>query len=56
VYNILTKSDIPVKLVKLIKICLNETCSKVCIGMSMSYAFPIQNGLSQGDAMLPLLF
>jgi len=34
------------KLVKLIKICLNEAYSKVHVG-KMSDAFPIQNGLKQ---------
>jgi len=37
------------KLVRLIKMCLNETYSKVCIGKNLSDAFPIQNGLKQGD-------
>jgi retron-type reverse transcriptase len=36
--------------------CLNETCSKVRIGKHFSDAFPIQNGLKQGDALSPLLF
>jgi hypothetical protein len=39
------------KLVRLIKICLNEIYSKVRVG-----SFPIQSGLKQGDALLPLLF
>jgi hypothetical protein len=33
----------------LIKLCLNETISKVCIGKHLSESFPIQNGLKQGD-------
>jgi hypothetical protein len=36
--------------------CLNETYSKICIGKHLSGAFPIQNGLKQGDALSPLLF
>jgi hypothetical protein len=44
------------KVVKLIKMCLNETYSKVCIGKHLSHHFPIQNGLQQGDALLPLIF
>jgi hypothetical protein len=36
--------------------CLNETYSKVCTGKNLSDAFPIQNGLKQGDALSPLLF
>jgi hypothetical protein len=43
------------KLVRLIKICLNETYSKVLIGEHSSDIFPIQNGLKQGDALSPLL-
>jgi hypothetical protein len=39
-----------------IKICLNETYSKVHIGKHLSDSFPIQNGLKQGDALSPLLF
>jgi hypothetical protein len=36
--------------------CLNETYSKVCVGKLLSDKFLIQNGLKQGDALLPLLF
>jgi hypothetical protein len=42
--------------VRLIKMCLNETYSKVCIGKHLSESFPIQTGLKQGDALSPLLF
>jgi len=31
-------------------LCLNETCSEVCIDKNLSDAFPIQNGLKQGDS------
>jgi hypothetical protein len=44
------------KLVRLIKMCLNETYSKVRIGTHLSDNFPIQNGLKQGDASSPQLF
>jgi hypothetical protein len=44
------------KLVRFIKIYLNKTYSKVCIGIHLPDAFPIQNGLKQGDALLSLLF
>jgi hypothetical protein len=44
------------KLVRLIKMCLNETYSKVRTGKHLSDSFPIQNGLKQGDALSPLLF
>jgi hypothetical protein len=36
--------------------CLNETYSKVNVGKHLSDKFLIQNGLKQGDALLPLLF
>jgi hypothetical protein len=35
--------------------CSNETYDKVCIGKHLSDSFPIQNGLKQGDTLLPLL-
>jgi hypothetical protein len=44
------------KLVRLIKLCLNETYDKVCIGQYLSESFLIQNGLKQGDSLSPLLF
>jgi len=36
--------------------CLNETYSKVRRGKNLSNAFPIHNGLKQGDPILALLF
>jgi hypothetical protein len=44
-HNILIEFGIPMKLVRLIKICLNGTYSKVHIGKHLSDSFPIQNGL-----------
>jgi hypothetical protein len=55
-YSILLKFVIPKKLVRLIKMCLNETYSKVRVGNLLSDKFPTQNGLKQGDALSPLLF
>jgi hypothetical protein len=55
-YNILVEFGIPKKLVRLIKMCLNETYSKVRIGKLLSDTFPIQNGVKQGDALASLLF
>jgi sorting nexin-29 len=54
-YNILVEFGITKKLVRLIKMCLNETYSKVREGELLSDKFPIQNGLKQGDALSPLL-
>jgi hypothetical protein len=53
---ILIEFGVPMKLVRLIRLCLNETYSKVCIGKHVSDSFPIQNGIKQGDALSPLLF
>jgi hypothetical protein len=55
-YNIPLEFGIPKKLVRLTKIYLNETYSKVRAGKLSSDKFPIQNGLKQGDALSPLLF
>jgi hypothetical protein len=44
-YNILLEFGIPKKLERLIKMCLNETYSKVHVGKLSSDKFPIQNGL-----------
>ena len=55
-YDILIKFGVPKTLVRLIKICLNGTQSKVRIGNYLSSSFPIENGLKQGDAFSPLLF
>jgi hypothetical protein len=44
------------KLIRQIKTCLNKTNSRVCIGKNLFDAIPIQNGLKQGEALLPLLF
>jgi hypothetical protein len=43
------------KIVRLIKMCLNETHSKDRIGKYLSDNFPTQNGLKQGDGLSPLL-
>ena len=42
--------------VRLIKMCLSETCSRVRVGRYLSDAFPIHCGLKQVDALSPLLF
>jgi hypothetical protein len=48
-YDIPLEFDIPKKLVRLIKMCLNETYSKVRVGKLLSDKFPILNGLKQGN-------
>jgi len=55
-YNILIEFGIPMKLVRLTKICLTETYSRVQIGKNLSDMFPVRNSLKQGDALSPLLF
>jgi hypothetical protein len=55
-YNILLEFCVTKKLVRLIKICLNETYNKVRVGKLFSDKFPIQEGLKQGYALSPLLF
>ena len=55
-YNILIEFGIPMKVVRSIKIYLNETYSRVCVGKSLSDMFPIRKGLKQGDVLSPLLF
>jgi hypothetical protein len=42
------------KLLRLIKMCLNETYSKVRIGEDVPDVFIILNGLKQGHALSPL--
>jgi hypothetical protein len=55
-YNILLEFGITKKLVGLIKMCLNETYSKIHVGKLLSDKSPIQNGLKHRDALSPLLF
>jgi hypothetical protein len=55
-YNILSKFWVSMKLVRLVKMCLNETYRKFRTGKHLSDTVPIQNGLKQGDALLLLLF
>ena len=55
-YNIHFELGIPMKLVRLIKMCLNEMYSTVQVGKNLSDMFPIRNALKQGDALPPLLF
>jgi hypothetical protein len=54
--NIIIEFVISMKLVKLIKISLYETYSRVWVGTHLSDISPVRNGLKQGDALSPLLF
>jgi hypothetical protein len=54
--NILIQFGIPMKLVRLIKMSLTETYSRVWVGKNLSDMFPIRNGLKQGDVLSPLFF
>jgi hypothetical protein len=51
-YNILIEFGIPMKLIRIIKMCLNETYSRVRVGKHLSQTFPIK----KGDALPPLIF
>jgi len=53
---IFLQSLVSMKLVRLIKMCLNETYSRVRVSKHLSDKFPIKNGLKEGDALSPLLF
>ena len=55
-YNILNEFGIPIKLLRLIKMCLTEMYSRVWVGEHLSDMFPIRNGLKQGDSLPTLLF
>jgi len=55
-YHILIEFGIPMKLVRLIKTCLNETYNRVQVGKYLSDMFPVKNGLKPRDVLLPLLF
>ena len=55
-YNTVIEFGIPMKLIRLIKMCLTETFSRVWAGKHLSDMFPIGNGSKQVDALSPLLF
>jgi hypothetical protein len=54
-YNVVIEFGVPMKLIRLIIMCLNETLSRVQVGKYLSDVFPIKNGLQQ-DVLSPLLF
>jgi hypothetical protein len=50
-YHILIEFGVPIKLVTMIRMCLNETYSEVRTGKHLSDSFPIQNGLKQSPQL-----
>jgi hypothetical protein len=50
---ILIEFSIPMKLGRLIKMCLNETYSRVRLGKHLSDMSSIKNGLKQRDGLSP---
>ena len=55
-YNIMLEFGIPKKLVRLVRVCMSDTFSRVRIGKDLSDEFCIRNGLKQGDSLSPVLF
>jgi len=55
-YNILMAFGIHMKMIRLIKMCPNETYSTIRLGKYLSDMFPIRKGLKQGNALSLLLF
>jgi len=55
-YNIIIEFGIPMKVIRLIKMCLNKTCSRVHVGKHLSDLFTFRNDLKQGDALTALVF
>jgi hypothetical protein len=55
-FNILIKFGIPMKLTRLIEMCLSEICSRVRVRQQLPDTFPIKNGLKQRDVLSPLLW
>ena len=55
-YNIPIEFCIPMKMVRLVKMCLNGTYSRLRGGKDLSDMFPLTNGLRLGDALSSLLF
>jgi len=49
-YNILTESDIHMSLVRLTKLCVTETHSRVLVGKHLSDMFPSRNGFKLAEA------
>jgi len=54
--NTMIEFGIPMKLVRLTKMCMTDTYSRVRVGKNLSDVFPIRNGLKQGVTLSPLFF
>ena len=55
-YYILIEFGIPMKPVRLIKICPKEAYSRFQVDKHLSDMFPVKNGLQKGDVLSPFLF
>ena len=55
-YNIFMEFGIPMQLVRLTRVCLSETYSRVRLGYHLSDMILIRSGLRQGDVLTPLFF
>jgi hypothetical protein len=51
-YNVLTEICIPMKMVRIIKMCLTETYSRVWVGKNLCRKFSIRSGLKEGSDFL----
>jgi hypothetical protein len=54
-YCALTEFGLPIKIFRLIKVCLSETYSDICIGKHLTDTFPVQKDLWHGDGLSWLL-
>ena len=55
-HNVIIESDIHIKLLRLIKMCLNETIVQSPGRKFLSDVFPIKNGYKEKDVLSPLFF
>ena len=55
-FNILIECGITMKLLRLLKMYLNETCTRVQVRKHLFGIFHAKSDLKQGDALSPLLF
>jgi hypothetical protein len=54
-HNVLIDTGIPVTLLRLVKMCLNETCSRPSVGKQVYEMLHIKSGMKQ-DTLSPLYF